>query len=154
MKKIILLSFLFLTIGIIGLILYALKPPKGDRYYLPEKYAGWICVSYNIESAPPLTIEENFLVHRISTNGILKTSSAPRLSPKADEYFYYNKKGIRKATQLKHGGGYSKRAQGQKEHYFYFWVSSGDLDSDYEKYVKTRDINTDPECGTWKKLRY
>jgi|SRR4030042_1919572 len=149
--KIIVISFLVLSAAIIGFIIFALTPPKGDRYYLPDKYAGWICESYNVDGAPRLAVEDGFLVHKIPQNGILKTSSEPRLSPKADEYFYYTEKGIRKAKELKHGGGYSKQKEGQKEYRIYFWISSGDVDSDYEKYVKNRDINSEPACGPWKK---
>jgi hypothetical protein len=149
--KIRLISLLLLVAGIIAFIIYALTPPKGDRYYLPEKYAGWICESYNVDGAPPLAVEDGFLVHKIPDNGILATSSAPRLSPKADEYFYYNEKGMRKAKELQHGGGYSTEIQGQREHHFYFWISSGALDSDYENYVKNRDVKSEPECGPWKK---
>ncbi|MGD8948393.1 MAG: hypothetical protein PVG44_09575 [Desulfobacterales bacterium] len=111
--KIILISSLTLVAVIIGFIVYALTPPKGDRYYFPEKYDGWICVSYNVEDAPPLVVEDGFLVHKIPPNGILKTSSAPRLSPKADEYFYYTENVIRTAKELKHGGGFSRQKKGQ-----------------------------------------
>jgi hypothetical protein len=149
--KIILISSLILVAGIIGFLVHALTPPKGDRYYLPEKYAGWICVSYNVEDAPPLVVEDGFLVHNIPANGILKTSSSPRLSPKADEYFYYTEKGIRAAKEMKHGGGYSIQKKGQRELSFFFWVSSEDVDADYERYVKDKDVNSDPECGPWKK---
>ena len=136
---------------IIGFIVYALTPPKGDRYYLPERYAGRICVSYNVENAPPLVVEDGFLVHKIPPNGILKTSSEPRLSPKANEYFYYTENGARTAKELKHGGGFSRQKKGQREFNFYFWVSSDDVEADYERYVKDKDINSEPECGPWKK---
>jgi len=148
--KIILISSLTLVAAAIGFIVYSLTPPKGNRYYLPEKYAGWICVSYNVEDAPPLVLEDGFLVHKIPPNGILKTSSDPRLSPKADEYFYYTEKGIRTAKELKLGGGYSKQKIGQRELNFFFWVSSDGLDTDYDRYVKDKDVNSDPECGPWK----
>ncbi len=140
-----------MTAVIIGFIVYAFTPPKGDRYYLPEKYAGWICVSYNVEGAPLLAIEDGFLVHKIPSNGILKTSSGPRLSPKADEFLYYTEDITRNANELKHGGGFSSQNKGQKEFNFYFWVSNGDVDADYEKYVKGRDVNSEPKCGPWKK---
>ena len=149
--KIILISALTLFAATIGLIVYSLTPPKGDRYYLPEKYAGWICISYNVEEAPPLVVEDGFLVHKIPPDGILKTSSDPRLSPKIDEYFYYTEKGIRPAKELKHGGGYSIQKKGQREFNFYFWVSSDDVNADYERYVKDKDVNSGPECGPWKK---
>jgi hypothetical protein len=60
-NKIILISSLILFVIIIGFINYTFTPPKGDRYYLPEKYAGWICVSYNVENTIPLVIEDAFL---------------------------------------------------------------------------------------------
>lgn len=148
--KTILISLLALAASTIGFIVFALTPPKGDRYYLPEKYAGWVCVSYNIDGAPLLDIEDGYLVHKIPQNGILKTSSEPRFSPKADEYFYYSEKGNRKATELKHGGGYSHQIKDQKEFNFYFWVTTDDIDADYEKYVKNSNEGSEPKCGPWK----
>jgi len=152
MKKIKVILFLcIICAAIIGLFIYAFTPPKGNRYYVPEKYAGWVCISYNVDSAPELKMEDGYLVHKIPEDGILKTSSAPRFSPTRDEYFYYKEKEIRKANELQHGGGYSKEVDGNKMHHFYFWLSSGNLKTDYETYVKNRDHNTDPECGPWKR---
>lgn len=145
------MSTLILVAAFAGLIYYALKPPKGDRYYLPEKYAGWICVSYNVNNAPQLETEDGFLVHKISPSGVLKTSTAPRLSPKSNEYFYYSDKGIRRADKIQHGGGYSLQKKGQKEVDFHFWVSNSSDNSDYEKYVKNLGVDFEPECGPWKK---
>jgi|WetSurMetagenome_2_1015567.scaffolds.fasta_scaffold59033_3 hypothetical protein len=152
MKKTkLILSLLLLVATLVGFVVYAFTPPKGNRYYVPENYAGWVCISYNVDGAPALEIKEGYLIHKIPEDGILKTSSAPRLSPTKDEYFYYKEKEIRKANELQHGGGYSKEVQGNKIHHFNFWLSSGNLKTDYEKYVKNRDSNTDPECGPWKR---
>ena len=149
-NKLILLSALFIAVALVGFI-YAFTSPKGDRYYLPELYASWVCVHYNVAGAPPLAIEDGFLAHKVPLSGLIITSSEPRLSPKRDEYYYYSDKGIRAAKELQHGGGYSQQKKGEKEFRFYFWLSSSTIDSDYEKYVKNRDINVEPSCGPWKK---
>jgi hypothetical protein len=88
-------------------------------------------------------------VIKIPLNGILKTSSEPRFSPTADEDFYYDEKGIRKAKELQHGGGGTVQKKDEKIITFNFWVSSGTLESDYEKYVNNRDGSI-IECGPWK----
>jgi hypothetical protein len=150
-KNILIMSTLIFVAAFVGFIYYALKPPKGDRYYLPENYSGWICVSYNVNDAPQLETEDGFLVHKILPNGVLKTSSDPRLSPKSNEYFYYSKEGIRRVDKIKHGGGYSVQKKGQKEVNFNFWVISCNDNSDYEKYIKNLEVDFEPECGPWAK---
>ncbi|MBW2646224.1 MAG: hypothetical protein JRE23_08615 [Deltaproteobacteria bacterium] len=129
-------------------------PPKGDRYYFPELYRGWVCVHYNIEGAPQLPIEDGYLVHKIPENGLLVTSSAPRLAePQRSEDYYYSNKGVRKAKELQHGGGYTKQQKvGLKEEIkLYFWISCcGHVKSDYDNYIKNHtDIDSDPKCGRW-----
>ena len=100
-------------------------PPKGGKYYFPEFYRGWMCISYNVEGAPPLHVEDGYLVHKIPGNGLLVTSSAPRLiAPKHDEYYYYSDKGVREAEELQQGGGYTKQRKAglelEKEIRLYF----------------------------------
>lgn len=151
--KITLITICVIFVAYVGLLLYAdANRPKGTRYYLPEKYAGWVCVSFNVDGAPPLPIEEGFLAAKIPANGILKTSSEPRFSPTRDEYYYYNEKGIREAKELQHGGGGTVQKEGEKSITFQFWVSNGNLKSDYEKYVKDR-ANSDPKCGPWQQQK-
>jgi len=148
--KTILILLVVLALSYVGLLIYAHTPGKGDRYFLPEKYAGWICVSYDVINMPPLDIQDGFLIHKIPENGILKTSSRPRLSPSYDEYYYYTKEETRKAEELEHGGGYTVQIEGQKAFTSYFWISSGDAQKDYEKYVKDGDVSLS-KCGPWEK---
>ena len=154
--KIISISFIVLAILYYGLILYAFSPQKGGKYYFPEKYGGWVCVSYEAEGMPPLEIQDEFLIYKIPESGILKTSSEPRLSPTYNEYYYYTEKGVREAEEIGFGGGFTSQMEGEKMFTSYFWISSGDVQEDYEKYVKDRprvDENggfIDPVCGRWK----
>jgi hypothetical protein len=122
---------------------------KGEIYYLPGKYAGWVCVSFNVEGAPPLPEKDGFLIVTIPPDGILKTSTKSRVGPKSSEYYYYSDKGVRKATELQLGGGGTIGQEG-KEIMFHFWVSNGDRVSDYIKYINGRDPHT-IECGPWRK---
>ena len=129
-------------------------PPKGDRYYFPELYRGWVCVHYNVEDAPQLPIEDGYLVHKIPENGLLVTSSAPRqVAPQRSEDYYYSNKGVRKAKELQHGGGYTKQQKTglNEEIKLYFWISCcGHVESDYNNYIKNHtDVDTDPKCGRW-----
>jgi len=149
--KVIIATISVVTIAVLGLMFYAhTHRPKGEKIYLPEKYAGWVCVSYNVDGAPPLPEEDGFLVVKIPPNGILKTSSALRTSPREDEYFYYSENGIRKAQEIQLGGGGTVQKKDEKAITAQFWLSSGNRESDYEKYVKNSDVNSDPVCGPWK----
>ena len=150
--RIIILILITLTLSAyFALVLYTeANRQKGERYYLPESYAGWVCVSFNVDGAPPLPTDDGFLVIKVPSNGILKTSTEPRFSPKIDEYFYYNEKSIREAEELQHGGGSTVQMKDKKEITFHFWVSNGSRESDYEKYVKNKN-NSVTECGPWKK---
>jgi len=149
-NKIILLSVLI--ISVVALALFNLiTSPKGDRYYLPELYGGWVCVHYNVAGASPLSIEDGYLVHKVPPSGVITTSSEPRLSPKRDEYYYYTAERVRSAKDLQLGGGYSKGREGETKFSFYFWVSTGNKESDYENYVKNRELDSEPKCGPWKK---
>jgi len=156
--KIILIVSFILALLYVALLLYAFNPSKGSRYLLPEKYSGWICVSYNVKDAPLLEKQNGFILLKVPKNGIVKTSSTSGTYskegyyiPTYDEYYYYSKKGIRKAEELKMGGGYSSQIEGEKSITSYFWVTSGDVNEDYEKYVKNRDVLQKPSCGAWRK---
>lgn len=153
--KIILISFVVLFVSYMGFLAYAHSPIKGNKYLLPENYSGWICVTYNDDGFPLLKEEDGFLIAKIQKNGILKTSSKMRTSPVYDEYYYYAKDDIRKAEELKIGGGHTSQMDSEKSITNYFWVSSGNIEEDYEKYVKDRpkmDKNgfINPVCGQWK----
>jgi hypothetical protein len=147
---------LFFTLGIIVYISACalFYPPKTDRYYFPELYRGWVCVQYNVKNAPPLPVEDGYLIHKIPENGLLITSSAPRMvEPHRAEYYYYSTHGVRKAKELQHGGGYAKQQKigSEEEIKLYFWISCcGHIESDYDIHVKNQiDTDTDPVCGRW-----
>ena len=149
--KIILTTVIALPISYMLFYIYASSPIKGNKYFFSEKYAGWICVTYNAEGMPPLKEEDGFLVAKIPKNGILRTSSRMRTSPVYDEYYYYSEEGVRKAEELGLGGGLTSQYNGKKEITSYFWISiKGNLDNDYKKYVKNEDVLSDPPCGLWR----
>jgi hypothetical protein len=119
---------------------------KGEKYYLPDKYSGWVCVNFNVSGAPPLSEEDGYLVAIIPHNGILETSSRLRSGANIKRFYYYTEKGSREAYELRHGGG--GPIQKGEVLVYNFWVSSGDADSDYKKYVKGKDP-LKVECGPW-----
>ena len=147
--KIILTILIIFTASYLLLMFYAFQPIKGSRFFIPEKYSGWICITYQMKDAPLSKIEDGFLVHKISNNGVIHTSSKIRTSPVYDEFYYYSKNTIRRAKELKVGGGFTSQKEGEKSITSYFWVSSGNLQEDYEKYVKDRDMLSNPPCGKW-----
>ncbi|WP_154806473.1 DUF6843 domain-containing protein [Sulfurovum lithotrophicum] len=163
-NKIILGSTLLLFVSFFSLFIYGTSPEKGIRYLLPEKYRGWVCITYNDENFPPLKEEEGFRIIKIPPSGIVKTSS-PMGShtkegyyiPTYDEYYYYSDNGTRKAEEIELGGGYTSRREGKKEITSYFWISTkGNAKHDYEQYIKdvpNMDDNgiIEPGCGQWTK---
>lgn len=159
--KIIFISFVVLVVSYVGLIYYTWHPEKGIRYLFPEKYRGWICVTYNVKDAPPLEKQDGFLLLKIPKTGIVKTSSAPNTYskegyyvPTYDEYYYYSDKGVREASELAMGGGFTTQNEGSDKITSYFWVSTkGNSEKDHEKYVKGRDVLQDPPCGEWKNIK-
>jgi hypothetical protein len=45
------------------------------KILIPEEYVGWVNIRYGLKHAPPLRIEEGYIVARIPQSGILETSS-------------------------------------------------------------------------------
>jgi len=162
--KTILISLVLLVISYVGLMWYAYHPVKGMKYLFPEKYRGWICVTYNSREALPLKKQDDFLLLKIPKSGIVKTSSRPNTYskegyyiPTYDEYYYYLDEKIQEAKELDMGGGFTVQKKGSDEYTSYFWISTkGNLKSNYEKYVKNvsnMDENgiIEPVCGQWEK---
>jgi hypothetical protein len=156
--KIILLSLVVLAVLYQLLLYYIWYPQKGIRYIFPDNYRGWVCVTYDAKDAPPLSVEDGFLLLKIPKNGVVKTSSLPNnyskegyYIPTYDEYYYDSASGIEEAKELAMGGGYTVQKEGEKEFTSYFWISTKEkIDEDYQQYVKDRNVLKSPICGQWK----
>ena len=64
---------------------------RPTRYILPEGYAGWVEIEYEVEGAPPLPIEDGQYVAEIGPDGRLVTSSSIDFGTPlrgSDEYVY------------------------------------------------------------------
>jgi len=59
------------------------------KYLIPDGYIGWVVVSYNEPTAPPLPIVKGEIVCKFPANGILRTSSLLEGGWAKDEFFYY-----------------------------------------------------------------
>ena len=146
-----------ILVAYMGFMYYVYHPREGKKYYLPEKYRGWVCITYEKEGAPPLDIEGDALIIKIPENGRLETSSRATIAysegyyvPTYSHYYYYSDKGSREAKTLALGGGFTIQKKGKREYTSYFWVSTEeDIKSDYEKYVKGRNLLKEPLCGSW-----
>ena len=160
-KTIFILLVVF-VVSYMGLIWYAYHPVKGTKYLFPEKYRGWICVTYNADGFSPLSKDDGFLFVKIPKSGILKTSSVPNnytkegyYVPTYNEEYYYADKGRREAKELAVGGGFTVHKEGNDEWTSYFWISTkGNSKSDYAQYIKDvpkMDDNgtIEPVCGKW-----
>ncbi|CAA6818288.1 MAG: Unknown protein [uncultured Sulfurovum sp.] len=159
--KIIFISFIIIITSYLALIYYAWYPEKGIKYLLPEKYKGWICVTYNVKGSSSLEKQDDFFLLKVLKNGTIKTSSSLNnyskegyYIPTYDEYYYYSEKGIRVAEELAMGGGFTTQNEGSDEITSYFWISTKEnLENDYKKYVKDRDVLQNPQCGEWKNIQ-
>jgi len=158
--KIVLSIAIALPVAYYSLIYYAFRPSKGVRFLFPEKYAGWVCVTYDAKDAPPLERQDGFMFVKVPKNGVVRTSSTGSYDendyyiPTYNEYYYYSENGTRKVErgEIDFGGGFTSQMEGKKEITSYFWISTkGNGKSDYEKYVKGRDVLEVPPCGIWER---
>ena len=158
--KKIMITLLVLTAAYLSLMFYAFHPQEGKKYFFPEGYRGWVCITYEKKGFPALKIEGDALILKIPKNGILETSSRLTIVenpnkyhvPTYSEYYYYSDKGNKEAKKMAMGGGRTTHKKGSKEFTSYFWISTKEkIESDSEKYVKGRDVFKDPVCGEWEK---
>lgn len=68
--------------------------PKGYKVILPEKYVGWVEVSFGVEGTEALPERDGFLVLAIPPDGRVVTSSQIRTSPKRDEFYFSTATGL------------------------------------------------------------
>jgi hypothetical protein len=68
---------------------------RSFRFLIPEGYAGWIRVEFEVPGAPPLAMEGREYILRIPPNGVLRTSSSEQYGWAKDRYYYYSVQGVR-----------------------------------------------------------
>lgn len=76
------------------LIVFVLDRRQPTQYLIPNGYVGWIRVEYQIKKAPPLPQRGRYLIAKIPSTGVLRTSSTQGSGWAADEYYYFNSVGI------------------------------------------------------------
>ena len=59
-----------------------------QTHLVPDGYKGWVSVSYEVQGAPPLPIEDDRRVFRYDAEGRLETSSEYEEGWGVDDYFY------------------------------------------------------------------
>jgi len=135
-----------LVVAVLGLLFFLLRPPKGYIYYFPENYAGWICVEYGADGFAPLTEQDGYLIVKVPSSGILKTSSPLRTSPTRDKYYYYNGIQIKDAKELQLGGGGTIQRTGETQITSKFWISNN-AKRDYDLFVRGKSFDESMPCG-------
>jgi len=159
--KTIFITLIIIVVSYIGIMWYAFHPREGKKYFFPEGYRGWVCVTYKKEGAPPLKIEGDSFILKFPESGIIDTSSKPTIVsnpegyyvPTYSEYYYYSDEKSRIAKEIAMGGGFTSQNEGSDEFTSYFWISTKEnLEDDYEKYVKNSDVLKNPLCGEWVKV--
>lgn len=68
---------------------------RAEKYVIPSGYVGWVRVKYNSVGAPPLPLENGYLLLVIPASGVLKTSSLMGDGWGTDEYYQIDKRGQR-----------------------------------------------------------
>jgi Family of unknown function (DUF6843) len=95
-----------LTLALVVLVTCVQEPKRHPcKYFVPEGLVGWIQVYYEVSDAPPLQVEDGYLILRIPPNGTLQTSSKPEVGWAKDEVHYYTKEGSRILPWSGWGGG-------------------------------------------------
>jgi len=66
------------------------QPRGADAFLIPQGYKGEVVVSYNVDGAPELQVEEGYNVHKIGPDGKMQTSTKNENSfPRGEDKFYY-----------------------------------------------------------------
>lgn len=68
-------------------IVFHRRPP--ERFLIPAGYSGWVRVDFRRKGAPPLPMEDGWLLLKLDEHGTLQTSSDPQPGHGEDDYFYY-----------------------------------------------------------------
>jgi len=113
--------FTLITIFLIFLGYINWNMQKGTIYIIPEGYNGKLSIVYNKKEKPPLEEKDGYQVVKFPLNGLVETSSHPRIGKQHDKYFYYTKNGkLQLAKNIKLEGGLSTES---KNYLLYeFWV--------------------------------
>lgn len=91
-------KYIFFSIAlIVGLSTWWIKTNtrRAEKYIIPPGYVGWIRVKYSSAGAPPLPLEDGYLLLVIPKSGVLKTSSPMGDGWGTDEYYQLDKQGKR-----------------------------------------------------------
>src|ERR1700681_2058958 len=64
------------------------RPP--ERFLIPTGYSGCVRVDFRQKGALPLPMEDGRRLLKLDANGMLQTSSDPKLGHGRDDFFYYS----------------------------------------------------------------
>jgi hypothetical protein len=81
-----------------------LRTRHPSQFIIPKGYVGWVDVSYGVNGAPPLSVENGYYVIRVPANGTTQTSTEIEAG-RAGDQFYYGKGADRQRLQSSKPGG-------------------------------------------------
>jgi hypothetical protein len=64
-----------------------------SRFLVPDGYAGWVLLEYNVKDVPSSPAENGVQIFKFSESGTISTSSSGPEWGAEDEYFYYSDSG-------------------------------------------------------------
>lgn len=67
---------------------------RSSRFLIPEGYAGWVRIEFEIQNAPALPVGDNQNILKIPPDAVLRTSSPQQYGVAKDSYFFYSTVGL------------------------------------------------------------
>ena len=123
--KMIYMLLALIVVFLIFLVYMDKNTPKGSIYIIPEGYKGKLSIVYNQKDKPSLEEKDGYQVVKFPLNGLVKTSSYPRIGKQHDKYFYYTKDGkILPTKDIQFGGGQS--IETNDSFLYEFWINDKD----------------------------
>ncbi len=68
---------------------------RASHFLIPEGYTGWVRIEFEVQGAPSLPVEGGQYIVKISSSGVLQTSSPEQYGWAHDHYDYYSAQGRR-----------------------------------------------------------
>ena len=76
-----------------------------SKFLVPDGYAGWLQLEYNVKDAAPVPVENGEKIFKFAKSGVLSTSSPGPDAGAENEYLYYSENGTTHEIPLDYRSG-------------------------------------------------
>ncbi|HLY36650.1 MAG TPA: hypothetical protein VKU61_01355 [Candidatus Binatia bacterium] len=126
------------------LLVVACGGTPDDRYLLPDGYAGWVQITFNVPAAPYFPREDGFRLVTVPDTGEVETSEVPSYGEGyIHQYYWVRADGSRSPAMI--GGGFSITGRVGGQDRWCFFVGDESDRKRYERMYRVRD--TSPEVN-------